>query len=185
MTPSIISLLHGPDQPGIVAKVSGWIHERGGNVLHADQHLDRQENVFFQRVEWDPASGHEAREDSQAFVAFAQKELGMSVRIALSDDRPKVALMVSKADHCFHDLVLRVRREWNAEFAGVLSNHEPRSGGGILRFALMHFPMSPESKPEVETGQHSFRRTRSNWSFSPATCKCSAEVFLNGWDVRL
>ena len=37
-----------------------------------------------------------------------KRELGMSVRIALSDDRPKVALMVSKADHCFHDLVLRV-----------------------------------------------------------------------------
>ena len=155
MSPSIISLLHGPDQPGIVAKVSGWIHDRGGNVLHADQHLDRQENVFFQRVEWDPASGHEAREDSEAFVDFAERELGMSVRIALSDDRPKVALMVSKADHCFHDLVLRVRAgEWNAEFAGVLSNHEdlaPVAESYALPF--LHLPMSPESKPEVENRQ--------------------------------
>ena len=50
---SIIALLYGPDQPGIVARVSGWIYQRGGNVLHADQHLDRQENVFFQRVEWE------------------------------------------------------------------------------------------------------------------------------------
>jgi len=155
VNPSIISLLHGPDQPGIVAKVSGWIHERGGNVLHADQHLDRQENVFFQRVEWDPAYGHAAREDSQAFVAFAQKELGMSVRIALSDDRPKVALMVSKADHCFHDLVLRVRAgEWNAEFAGVLSNHENLAlVAESYGLPFMYFPMSPESKPEVEAGQ--------------------------------
>ena len=40
MSVSIIALLHGPDQPGIVAKVAGWIHQRGGNVLHADQHLD-------------------------------------------------------------------------------------------------------------------------------------------------
>ena len=54
MKPSVIALLHGPDQPGIVAKVATWIHQRGGNVLHADQHLDRQENVFFQRVEWEP-----------------------------------------------------------------------------------------------------------------------------------
>tara|TARA_B100000212_G_scaffold317739_1_gene273618 strand:- start:155 stop:1009 length:855 start_codon:yes stop_codon:yes gene_type:complete len=160
VNPSIISLLHGPDQPGIVAKVSGWIHQRGGNVLHADQHLDRQENIFFQRVEWDPASGHAAQEDSQAFVAFAQKELGMSVRIALSDDRPKVALMVSKADHCFHDLVLRVRAgEWNAEFAGVLSNHENlTSVAESYGLPFMHFPMSPESKPEVEDRQLAWLR---------------------------
>ena len=46
MERSIIALLYGPDQPGIVAKVAGWIHENGGNVLHADQHLDRQENIF-------------------------------------------------------------------------------------------------------------------------------------------
>jgi formyltetrahydrofolate deformylase len=44
---SITALLYGSDSPGIVAKVAGWIHQRGGNVLHADQHLDRQENVFF------------------------------------------------------------------------------------------------------------------------------------------
>ena len=56
--------------------VSGWIHERGGNVLHADQHLDRQENVFFQRVEWDPASGHEAREDSGLFRGLRSKGTG-------------------------------------------------------------------------------------------------------------
>ena len=50
---SITALLYGSDRPGIVARVAGWIHERGSNVLHADQHLDRQENVFFQRVEWE------------------------------------------------------------------------------------------------------------------------------------
>ena len=97
MNSSVIALLHGPDQPGIVAKVATWIHQRGGNVLHADQHLDRQENVFFQRVEWEPSSDRSARKESEEFVSFAQSELTMQVRIALSDDRPKVAIMVSKA----------------------------------------------------------------------------------------
>lgn len=50
----IIALLHGPDRAGIVARVSGWIYARGGNILHADQHRDRQEGIFFQRVEWIP-----------------------------------------------------------------------------------------------------------------------------------
>lgn len=160
MSVSIIALLHGPDQPGIVAKVAGWIHQRGGNVLHADQHLDRQENVFFQRVEWEPAGQAHARDESREFISFVKRALEMSVRIAHSDDRPKVALMVSRADHCFHDLVLRVRAgEWNADFVGVLSNHEdlgPVSQSYGLPFHC--FPVSPESKQEVEGKQVAWLR---------------------------
>ena len=76
MERSIIALLYGPDQPGIVAKVAGWIHENGGNVLHADQHLDRQENIFFQRVEWSPLPSRDLRSESDAFSLFARQELG-------------------------------------------------------------------------------------------------------------
>ena len=155
MNSSVIALLHGPDQPGIVAKVATWIHQRGGNVLHADQHLDRQENVFFQRVEWEPSNDRSARKESEEFVSFAQSELTMQVRIALSDDRPRVAIMVSKADHCFHDLVLRVRAgEWNAEFVGVLSNHDDlRSVSESYGLPFLHLPVSPSEKEEVERRQ--------------------------------
>src|SRR6476659_5919028 len=52
---TLITLLHAPDQPGLVARVAGWIFERGGNILHADQHRDMEAGVFFQRVEWEPA----------------------------------------------------------------------------------------------------------------------------------
>ncbi len=55
-TLSIVALLHGPDRPGLVARVAGWIFEQGGNILHADQHRDAEENVFFQRVEWSQPS---------------------------------------------------------------------------------------------------------------------------------
>lgn len=155
MERSIIALLYGQDQPGIVAKVAGWIHEHGGNVLHADQHLDRQENIFFQRVEWNPLPTHDLRSESDAFSSFAHKELGMKVRIAFSEDQPNIALMVSKADHCFHDLILRVRSgEWNAKIVGVLSNHEDlriASEGYGLDF--LHLPVTKETKREVEMQQ--------------------------------
>ena len=65
---SIVALLHGPDRPGIVAKVAGWIHDKGGNVLHADQHLDREEDVFFQRIEWHPAEDVNLDSESEELV---------------------------------------------------------------------------------------------------------------------
>ena len=155
MDSSVIALLYGPDQPGIVAKVATWIHQRGGNVLHADQHLDRQENVFFQRVEWEASDPDKAELDSLEFKAFAQDVLNMRVKMALSSERPKVAIMVSKADHCFHDLVLRVKAgEWNADFVGVLSNHEDlRFVSESYDLPFIFLPMSKENKAEVEEKQ--------------------------------
>jgi len=158
MNPSVIALLHGPDQPGIVAKVATWIHQRGGNVLHADQHLDRQENVFFQRVEWEVSPSCEPRQESDDFVSFVGDELDMQVRIGLSTDRPKVAVMVSKADHCFHDLVLRVRAgEWNADFVGVISNHDDlQSVSESYGLPFYHLPMTAGNKQEIEGKQISW-----------------------------
>jgi formyltetrahydrofolate deformylase len=68
--PTLIALLHGPDQPGLVARVAGWIFTRGGNILHADQHRDQEAGVFFQRVEWVPAAGPDAAAAAE-FTAFA------------------------------------------------------------------------------------------------------------------
>lgn len=155
MDRSIITLLHGPDQPGIVARVAGWIHQHGGNVLHADQHLDRQENIFFQRVEWNPQISRDLRSEADAFSSFARQDLGMNIRIALSEDRPKIALMVSRADHCFHDLVLRVRSgEWNATIIGILSNHqEMRSASEGYGLDYLYLPVTQDSKKAVEEEQ--------------------------------
>ena len=52
---NLVALLHGPDQRGLVARASGWIFARQGNILHADQHRDEDGGVFFQRIEWQPA----------------------------------------------------------------------------------------------------------------------------------
>jgi len=152
---SVTALLYGSDRPGIVARVAGWIHERGSNVLHADQHLDRQENVFFQRVEWETAPSVHAREEGVAFQKMAESELGMNVRIGYDNDRPKIGIMVSKADHCFHDLALRVRsREWNAEIAGVLSNHQDLGNvSESYGFSFQYYPLSAETKDNVESRQ--------------------------------
>src|ERR1044071_5036231 len=82
MAATLIALLHGPDQPGLVARVASWIFERGGNILHADQHRDMEAGVFFQRVEWQPAfAGSSAAKGpvpkaSAAIAALADKSQG-------------------------------------------------------------------------------------------------------------
>ncbi len=171
---SVTALLYGSDRPGIVARVAGWIHERGSNVLHADQHLDRQQNVFFQRVEWETASSVNALDEGVAFQQMAESELGMNVRIGYENDRPKIGIMVSKADHCFHDLALRVRSgEWNAEIAGVLSNHQDlRNISESYDLSFQYNSLSRENKENVESKQIEWIKNRKwNFSFLPVICR--------------
>ncbi len=155
MSSSVIALLYGPDQPGLVAKTAGWIHQRGGNVLHADQHLDRDENIFFQRVEWQPSSNLGLDEEMNSFRSLVVDDLGMKLRLARSDQHPRVALMVTKEDHCFHDLALRQRAgELDAELVGVLSNHDTLRGvAGSYALPFVHIPVAQESKAEAEARQ--------------------------------
>jgi len=155
---SIVALLHGPDRPGIVAKVAGWIHDKGGNVLHADQHLDLEEDVFFQRIEWHPAEDVNLDSESELFAKMAEEELGMKVRTGLSNERPPVVLFVSKADHCFHDLILRWKaEELRGEIVGVVSNHpdleQPAQEYGL---PFLHIPCTQENKTEAEVAQLDF-----------------------------
>jgi formyltetrahydrofolate deformylase len=151
--PTIIALLYGPDQPGLVARVSGWIFARGSNIHHADQHKDLEANIFFQRVEWTPSGQIEA--EAEAFEKFAAEDLGMTVKVARSGDRPKVALFVSKIDHCFHDTILRFRSgEMSGELACIISNHtdleEAASG---YKIPFYHVPVTKETKAQAEATQ--------------------------------
>lgn len=153
MAATLIALLHGPDQPGLVARVAGWIFEHGGNILHADQHRDTEAGVFFQRVEWETKQGaHEA--EAAAFRKFAAG-LGMNVQVTASTYRPRVVLFVSKADHCFHDLVLRWKvGELACDLVAVVGNHAEL--GDFARgygLPFHHIPVTAETKAAAEARQ--------------------------------
>jgi len=153
MSPTLVALLHGPDQPGIVAKTSGWIFARQGNILHADQHRDMEAGEFFQRIEWVPA-GTDAVTEVREFGAFASS-LGMKAHVARSSYRPKGAIFVSKADHCFHDLLLRGRAgEFAGDFTCVISNHADMADSARhYGLAFHHVPVTAETKTAAETQQ--------------------------------
>ena len=161
---TLIALLHGPDQPGLVARVAGWIFERGGNILHADQHRDMELGVFFQRIEWEPCfaqtsqgtpfGGRTLEEARAEFRKFAAA-LGMNVRITSSADRPRVALFVSKADHCFHDLALRWKEgEFVGDIVAVVGNHADLAGVAAgYGLPFHHLPVTADTKPAAEARQ--------------------------------
>jgi formyltetrahydrofolate deformylase len=152
-TPTLIALLHGPDQRGLVARVAGWIFERQGNILHADQHRDMEKGVFFQRVEWVPANG-DPETEAREFQAFAAT-LGMAAQVASSAHRPKGAIFVSRADHCFHDLILRGKAgEFAGDFACVISNH-PDLAAAARGYGLPfhHVPVAARNRAAAEARQ--------------------------------
>lgn len=150
---TLVALLHGPDRPGLVAKTSGWIFENGGNILHADQHRDTELGVFFQRIEW-AAQGNGLATDRTIFQRFAET-LGMHAHVATSAHRPRVAIFVSKFDHCFHDLILRWKSgEYACDIAAIISNHtdlaDAARGYGLH---FHHIPVTTETKASAETRQ--------------------------------
>ncbi|MSU66243.1 MAG: formyltetrahydrofolate deformylase [Opitutus sp.] len=171
---TLIALLHGPDQPGLVARVAGWIFERGGNILHADQHRDREAGIFFQRVEWEPAFAGptvgaaaprrpvDLLAAEKEFTEFARNSLGMQVRMLSSADRPKVAIFVSKADHCFHDLALRWKAgDFACDIVAVVGNHpDLAKAAGGYGLTFVHFPFTAETKGAVEAQQLALLRER-------------------------
>ena len=139
------------------------IFERGGNILHADQHRDTEAGIFFQRVEWIPAlpkatAGRTATLDLEVaadeFRAFAVT-LNMHHRVESLARRLRVAIFVSKFDHCFHDLVLRSKSgEFSCEIVAVVSNHADLAataqGYGL---AYHHIPVTAATKAESEARQ--------------------------------
>ena len=150
---TIIALLHGPDQPGLVAKASSWIFERGSNIDHADQHKDPEANVFFQRVEWVPSGDPE--QEAEAFKAFAESSLQMNTQVVLNTKKPKVALFVSKIDHCFHDIILRFQaNEMSGELACIISNHKVlEKAAQTYGIPFYHTPFENADKSTVEAEQ--------------------------------
>lgn len=150
---TLVALLHGPDQPGLVAKTAGWIFAREGNILHADQHRDMEAGEFFQRIEWVPARADTATEVAE-LRAFAAT-LGMRAQVASSAHRSKGAIFVSRADHCFHDLLLRGQAgEFAGDFTCVVSNHADLAGASRhYGLEFHHVPVTADIRGAAEARQ--------------------------------
>jgi formyltetrahydrofolate deformylase len=150
--PTATFLLSCPDRPGIVASVADFVFRHGGNIVHAEQHTDAEAGVFFQRVEF----GLDGFALERAVIPVALGELaaafGMQVQVRFSDDRLRLALMVSREPHCMYDLLARWRGgEVPADIPLVISNHGDHADvAAHFGVAYHHLPVTAETKREQE-----------------------------------
>jgi formyltetrahydrofolate deformylase len=151
----LVLTLACPDRPGITARVTGFLFERGANILDAQQFNDRAEaggtDRFFMRVVFDP-DGSTAESLRGDFAGLAG-EFGMEWKMAREDHPRRTIIMVSKFDHCLVDLLYRWRTgELAIDPVAIVSNH-PREAAirvDIGDIPFHHIPVTPETKPAAE-----------------------------------
>ena len=139
------------DRPGITARVTSFLFERGGNILEAQQFNDRTSDAFFMRVEFDP--GAISRDAFRAEFAPLASELAMEWKLSLRDRPRRVLIMVSKFDHCLADLLYRWRiGELPMKPVAIVSNH-PREAiehTDLGDLPFHHLPITRDTKPAQE-----------------------------------
>ena len=126
MRPTAILLLYCPDRPGIITEVTKFITDNQGNILYLDQYVDRQDGMFFMRVEWDLESFIIPREKILEYVTtLYARRYSMVCNLYFSDIRPRMAIFVSKMSHCLYDLLARWKSgEYDVDIPCIVSNHE-------------------------------------------------------------
>jgi formyltetrahydrofolate deformylase len=121
-----IILISSPDRPGLVAAVTDFIHVNGGNIINLEQHVDKQGNTFFMRIEWDLTNFIIPREKiCDYFQTLYANKYDMAFRLYFNDYTPRMAVFVSKMSHCLFDILARYTAgEWKVEIPLIVSNHE-------------------------------------------------------------
>lgn len=126
MKPTAILLLHCPDQQGIISEVTKFITDNKGNIVYLDQYVDREDGMFFMRIEWELANFIIPREKIEEYIrTLYAKRYDMQFHLYFNDVKPRMAIFVSKMSHCLYDLLARYNAgEWNVEIPCIISNHE-------------------------------------------------------------
>ena len=155
MRHTAVLLISCPDQRGLVAAIAEFLLQHEANILHADQHQDAELKLFLMRVEWEMAGFKlDLADFAQAFEPIARR-FGMTWRLADSHHKPRMAVFVSKFDHCLADLLYRYQSgELHCELPIILSNHEDtRWLADAYHIPFQHLAVLKDGKEEAEKTQ--------------------------------
>jgi formyltetrahydrofolate deformylase len=153
---SAILLVHCDDRPGLVASVTRFIQQYGGNILDLDQHTDKQNKKFFMRVAWELAGFSLAKNEiGDRFGAEVAQKFSMQFRLLLSGQKLRMAVFVSQMFHCLYDILARHQAgEWEVEIPLIVSNH-PDVVPVARQFGIEShvIPITPQNKARQEQAQ--------------------------------
>jgi formyltetrahydrofolate deformylase len=155
MQTSAILLISCPDRKGVVSSIAEFIFKNNGNILFADEHGDSATNLFLMRVEFDASEfSFDLAEFAPRFSPIAKK-LDMEWRLAHSTDRPRVAIFVSRYDHCLQDLLYRHQNgELRCEIPLIISNHPDNQRiADFYQVPFVVVPVTKDNKREAEEQQ--------------------------------
>jgi len=150
-----ILLLSCPDRKGLVSRISNFIFERGGNIIDLDEHVNAHEQRFFLRVAWEMKEFSVNPDKIQEAFLPMVTEFHADWSIRLNRDRHRLAIFVSKFDHCLQEILWRQElKEFDAEIAMVVSNH-PDLGFLAERYRVpFHvFQITNENKEKQEAAE--------------------------------
>jgi len=156
MRDNAILLISCPDRSGIVAEISNFIFRNRGNIVHLDQHVDKQANVFFMRLEWELNGFLIPRASVESAVNDLTRPLDCyECALHFTAVKPRLALFVSLANHCMYDLLARYKSgDLDAEIPVIVSNHQTlKPDAENFGIPFYHFPITKENKQKQETKQ--------------------------------
>ncbi|TYA80363.1 formyltetrahydrofolate deformylase, partial [Seonamhaeicola marinus] len=152
----ITILIHCNDKPNIIASVTNFIAQQNGNIVYIDQHVDREQNIFFMRLESEFTSeAFSTNAFKDAFKNVLADNFDMKWRIYSSEKKPKMALFISKYDHCLYDLLGRYNSgELNLEIPFIISNHNTlKTIADNFNIPFYHIPVTKDTKAKAEDDQ--------------------------------
>ena len=152
----IIILIHCKDQKSIIATVTNFISQNDGNIVYLDQHVDADQDVFFMRLECEFLSENWNFNNFKILFETSVASLfEMKYDIFPKEQKPKMALFISKYDHCLYDILSRFSAgELPLEIPLIISNHEDLQPVAE-RFDIPFFyvPFTKDNKTEGEKKQ--------------------------------
>jgi len=144
--------LHCKDTRGIVYNVSKFIFERGGNIITSSQHKEELDEQFFMRVHFDCSDVSATRQELLGDLAELGGQFAMQTELTFSEDGKRMAIMVSKYDHCLYDLLLRHQYgELDLDIPLVVSNHvDLQPVASTFNVPYYHVPVEKGKKETAE-----------------------------------
>ncbi|AUC77361.1 formyltetrahydrofolate deformylase [Olleya sp. Bg11-27] len=149
-------LINCNDQSGIIASVTNFIVNNKGNIVYIDQHVDREQDIFFMRLESEfEIDTFEIEAFKVSFKSNLADKFIMKWRIYSSASKPKMALFVSKYDHCLYDILGRYNSgELEVDIPFIISNHATlKPIADSFNIPFYHIPVTKDTKAQAEDQQ--------------------------------